>query len=85
MLDHIFGENAFQNEIIWKRTGARGDAKGWNQIHDTLFLFSGGGLPTWNPQFNEYSDHYLKTKSRTSGREGSRTIPVRQALPVGLL
>ena len=62
MLDQIFGENNFLNEVIWKRTGARGDAKGWNQLHDTLFVYGGGGDTVWNPQFEEYSDHYLETK-----------------------
>ena len=62
MLDHIFGENNFLNEVIWKRTGARGDAKGWNQLHDTLFVYGGGGETTWNPQFEEYSEHYIATK-----------------------
>jgi DNA modification methylase len=62
MLDQIFGENSFLNEVIWKRTGARGDAKGWNQLHDTLFLYGGGETPAWNPQFENYSDHYIETK-----------------------
>ncbi len=62
MLDQIFGETNFQNEVIWKRTGARGDAKGWNQIHDTLFVYGGGGATVWNPQFEEYSEHYIATK-----------------------
>src|ERR1039458_10181838 len=51
MLDQVFGESNFLNEVVWKRTGARSDAKGWNQLHDTLFVYSGGGEPTWNPQF----------------------------------
>ena len=62
MLDQIFGENHFLNEVIWKRTGARGDAKGWNQLHDTLFVYGGGGETVWNPQFEDYSDHYIETK-----------------------
>ena len=62
MLDQIFGESNFLNEVIWKRTGARGDAKGWNQLHDSLFVYGGGGDTAWNPQFEEYSDHYIETK-----------------------
>ncbi len=62
MLDQILGEKNFLSEVIWKRTGARGDAKGWNQLHDTLFVYGGGGDTAWNPQFEEYSDHYIETK-----------------------
>jgi DNA modification methylase len=62
MLDQILGENNFLNEIVWKRTGARSDAKGWNQLHDTILVYSGDGEPAWNPQFDEYSAHYIETK-----------------------
>ena len=62
MLDQILGENNFLNEVVWKRTGARSDAKGWNQLHDTILVYSGGGEPAWNPQFDEYSAHYIETK-----------------------
>jgi DNA modification methylase len=58
MLDQIFGENQFQNEIVWKRTGARSDAKRWNQLHDTVFVYTGGGGYTWHPQYEEYSEEY---------------------------
>src|SRR4051812_25077242 len=62
MLDQIVGENNFLNEVVWKRTGARSDANGWNQVHDTLLVYGGGEDRTWNPQFEDYSEHYLSTK-----------------------
>ncbi len=64
MLDQIFGQNQFLNEIVWKRTGARSDAKRWNQLHDTLLVYTGGGEYVWNPQFEEYSEDYVATKYR---------------------
>src|ERR1035438_10379609 len=72
MLDGIFGENNFLNEIIWKRTTARSDAKRWNQLHDTLFVYTGGGDYAWNPQFEEYGDDYLTTKYRYQEPDGRR-------------
>src|ERR1700731_3863767 len=45
MLDQIFGENQFQNEIVWKRTHAHGNAKQGSKhlgrVHDSLFLYGG--------------------------------------------
>ncbi len=70
MLDLIFGENKFLSEIIWKRTGARSDAKGWNQLHDTLLVYSGGDDVVWNPQFEEYSDDYIATKYTHDAGDG---------------
>ncbi len=62
MLDQIFGHASFQNEVIWQRTNARSDAKRWNQLHDTLFLYTNGPNFAWHQQFSEHSDEYLSTK-----------------------
>lgn len=70
MLDQIFGANNFQNEIVWKRTGARGDAKRWNQVHDTLFFYSGGDAFTWNPPFAPHSDAYVESHYSTRDADG---------------
>ena len=60
MLDQIFGENNFRNEIIWKRTSAHGDAsRRFASVHDTLFLYAGKGA-VWNPLYAPYSDDYVK-------------------------
>jgi DNA modification methylase len=40
MLDQIFGENAFQNEIVWRRTNARGDQGRWPRMHDVIFFYA---------------------------------------------
>ena len=39
MLDQIFTESNFQNEIIWKRTTAHGDTNGFGHVHDNLFRY----------------------------------------------
>lgn len=48
MLDQLFGENNFLNEIIWKRTHAHGSADRFAAIHDTLFFYHGGKGHQWN-------------------------------------
>jgi DNA modification methylase len=60
MLDQIFGENQFQNEIIWKRTSARSDSKRYNTIHDTIFFYANGDSCAWNPQYQPYDEHYIE-------------------------
>lgn len=72
MLDQILGEQNFQNEIIWKRTGARGDGYAWNQLHDTLLLYTGGGKFTFHRQFEEYDEDYLATKYRYDDGDGRK-------------
>src|ERR1041384_2362457 len=44
MLDQLFGENNFVNEIVWKRQSAHNDAKQgskhFGRVHDSLFFYS---------------------------------------------
>jgi DNA modification methylase len=44
MLDQIFGENQFQNEIVWKRSDAHSDAKQgakhFGRVHDSIFFYT---------------------------------------------
>ncbi len=72
LLDSLFGEQRFKNEIIWKRTTARSDANGWNQIHDTLLMYTGGDAPIWNPQYDAYDEEYLSDKYSNRAPDGRR-------------
>ena len=40
LLDGIFGASAFQAEIVWKRTNARGTTGRWPRVHDVIFHYS---------------------------------------------
>lgn len=56
MLDQIFGENNFINEIVWKRSDAKSDvgqgAKHFGRVHDSIFYYSGSDSYMFNPKFN---------------------------------
>ncbi len=68
MLDQLFGEMNFQNEIIWKRTSARSDSKRYNTIHDTIFFYTNGEDYVWNKQFEPYDEHYVEEFYYPRGR-----------------
>jgi DNA modification methylase len=59
MLDQVFGEKQFQNEIVWKRTTAHADTHGFGHVHDIIFRYSSGGEPTFNVQLREHSRDYI--------------------------
>src|SRR2546421_6217688 len=66
MLDQIFSENNFINEIVWKRQTAHNDAKQgskhFGRVHDSLFLYSGGsGEYTWNTQYTALDTSYIES------------------------
>ena len=61
MLDQIFGENNFINEIVWKRTHAHGDSKRkFANISDSIFLYGGSSDYTFNPIYIPYSEEYTE-------------------------
>jgi len=72
MLDEVFGEDNFLNEIIWQ--GAIGDTSDKNKkfikSHDTIFIYKNGENYTWNEVFQAYSDtsEKLYNKEDEKGR-----------------
>lgn len=65
LLDEIFQENNFQNEIIWSyRTGGSGKGK-WSQKHDNIFFYSKSSTPLFNLQKEK---SYTKSKNRKAGK-----------------
>jgi len=59
MLDQIFGENSFQNEIVWRRTTAHADTHGFGHVHDIIFRYSNGENPTFNVELQSYPQDYI--------------------------
>lgn len=63
MLDQVFGESSFVNEIIWKRQSSHNDAKQGSKhlgrVHDTLFLYSAGDKYFFKHMYRPYDEEYL--------------------------
>jgi adenine-specific DNA-methyltransferase len=77
MLDQTFGENNFQNEIVWKRSSAHSDSVRYGANHDTLFFYTGGGNKwTWNKLFTPYNDDYVQQNYRYKDPESGRPFRV---------
>lgn len=49
MLDQIFGENQFLNEIVWKRTSARKSVSQFGRVHDVILFYGAERGRAWNP------------------------------------
>lgn len=60
VLDEVFGETNFINEIIWHYFGfKRSTARNFPRKHDTIFAFGKSDVRIWNPVFRAYSKEYL--------------------------
>lgn len=76
MLDQIFGENNFQSEVIWKRTHAHGSAQRWAPIHDSIFLYTGGGDHTWTNPTVPHDPDYLRKHFKNADDKGRLFQPI---------
>jgi adenine-specific DNA-methyltransferase len=65
ILDDVFGNTQFINQIIWKRQTAHSDIGQGSQhlgrIHDVIFLYSKSDKFTWNMQYTPYSKEYAES------------------------
>src|ERR1035438_9491066 len=79
MLDQIFGENNFVNEIVWKRSDAKSDvgqgAKHFGRVHDSIFYYANGEDYTFNAKFTPLPqstvDSWYKHVEEGTGRHRS--------------
>lgn len=65
ILDKIFGDENFRNQIIWKRSDAKGDtsqgAKHLGRVTDTIWYYTKSNEARMNPLFTPLSDEYIKS------------------------
>jgi site-specific DNA-methyltransferase (adenine-specific) len=64
LLDGIFGQANFVNEIIWKRTSAHNDPDRCGKIHDVILFYAKGDKRTWNVIYTPYSQEYIEAEFR---------------------
>jgi site-specific DNA-methyltransferase (adenine-specific) len=61
VLDAIFGPQQFVNEIVWKRTSAKGlSFSRFASNHDVLLRYSKSSTWTWNPQYGDHDPEYIR-------------------------
>lgn len=72
MLDGLFGQGRFRNEITWQRTNTHSDAKRWSPVSDTILYYVKGDKPTWNPQHRAHDPAYVADKYRFEDEPNGR-------------
>jgi len=60
ILDEVFNESNFRNEIVWKRQSAHNDSKQCGAIHDTIFFYTKSSQWVWNEVLTEPSPDYVE-------------------------
>ncbi len=76
VLDAVFGQERFVNEIIWKRSHAHSDtkqgSKHYGRLSDTILFYSKSNDRTWNPIFTPYDESYVDRDYRRTEPDGRR-------------
>ena len=66
LLDEIFGEDNFRNEIIWKRATAHSDAEFYGNNFDCIYFYTKSQLAyVFNQVFTTYDEEYAARFRRT--------------------
>lgn len=76
LMDEVFGENNFINEIVWKRTFSHSDvgqgAKHLGRLHDVIFYYSYSEDYTLNTVYTPYSEEYIKNFYKYTDPDGRK-------------
>ena len=72
LMDEIFGEDNFRNEIIWKRSTAHNDSTGFGNLHDTIMYYSMSQENVFYTQYMKYDEKYIDTYYKHRDEDGRR-------------
>ena len=72
LLDAIFGQGNFRNEIVWKRFNFHADAKRYGMITDRILFYSRGENYLFNRVRTPYSKSYIDAKFIFKDESGRR-------------
>lgn len=65
LMDEIFGEENFRNEIVWKRSTAHSDSEFYGNNYDMIFFYTKSGETTFNTVYQDYEEEYLARFTQT--------------------
>lgn len=75
LMDEIFGEDNFRNEIIWKRFNFHSDAGRFGAVHENIFYYSlGGDDGIFNTVYMPFDDEYINARFTSTDSNGRRYL-----------
>ena len=74
ILDELFDEGRFENEIIWKRSSAHSDSSTFANLHDTILFYRRRHNGLFNTLHQPYSDDYIDERYKHIELDGRRFL-----------
>ncbi len=76
ILDDVFDQENYRNEIIWQRHGAHNDPMKFGVVHDSIYFYSKSSIWNFNPVYMPYDDEYINERfSYIDPENGKRFWP----------
>ena len=82
LMDAVFGSGGFRNEIVWRRSGGKSDARRWGRTTDRILYYAKSDKFTWNRQYQPLDPDYVSKTYRyddDDGRGAYTTMPLHAA------
>jgi len=81
IMDEIFGENNFKNEIVWCYGGGAIPVDAFPRKHDVIFRYTLGSTQTFNKIYRPYSEGTAKIP-RHSLNSGGESLDLEKGTPI---
>ena len=72
LMDAVFGQGNYRNEIVWKRTSSHSDSKTMGAVHDVILHYSKDKQAKYDVQYVDYDDDYIERRYRNEDPDGRR-------------
>jgi adenine-specific DNA-methyltransferase len=76
VLDDVFGNGRMTNEIVWKRSDAKGDitqgSRHFSRLHDSILYYTKSDGAIWNPHYLPLSNEYVQNFYKYEDPDGRR-------------
>lgn len=82
LLNRVFGESQFRNEIIWCYAGGGIPKKDFPRKHETIFRYTKGDAWTFNTQYRPYGDWTKTFEPRHSLTSGGEPVDMERGTPI---
>ena len=75
LMDEIFGEGCFRNEIIWKRFNFHSDAGRFGAVHENIYYYAlGEDDCVFNTVYVPFDEEYINARFTNTDDEGRRYL-----------
>lgn len=71
LMDEVFGEDNFRNEIIWQKIRTtKAQSNSFGNVHDAIYCYKKGDIAFFKNIYIPYDDNYIKRHYKKMKKEG---------------